>query len=177
LRRDAYVALIRKGRFHEIGLLTLDIEEAAAMGVVQKVRTYASRNRRCKDDLKENGVCPAKLSIQFDLPRRYYADEETALTLQDKARAAGNQAGAERRYERCLERRAKALENTQTANVPDCKKPQTNNAADIRFGVILSVSEKGEAVIKGVEFDNQRVIDSLKGPRLSLVRENSGEIN
>jgi hypothetical protein len=36
------------------------------------------------------------------------------------------------------------------------------------YGVILSVSDRGDAVIKGLYLDGQRLYDSLTGPRLTL---------
>lgn len=169
---DAYVAVVRKEQFHEIVLLTQSLEEASAAGVALKVRTTATRNKRCREELKVGGLCPSRFRAQVDLPRRYYADEETALALENKARASGVRLRVEQNYERCLKRRARAMENPDAASIAECEAPEIAGK-DLRFGVILSVSDEGKAVIKGLAYDNARVIDTLNGPRLSLVRDNT----
>ncbi len=168
---DAYVALAPKRRFHEVILLTVDLADAAASGVPLKVKVTVRRGTRCKEESEIDGVCPVTVSAKFDLPARYYAEKETALALQQKSRAAGERRRAAQNYQRCLERRARAQANPDAPPSPACEAPPADDGADLRFGVILSVSDQGEAVIKGLEFDNQRVIDTLGGPRLTLVRE------
>ena len=45
---------------------------------------------------------------------------------------------------------------------------RANDEPGPQFGVIVSVSQSGKAVIKGLDLDGDRVYDTLTGPRLQL---------
>lgn len=151
--KPLYIILEKKGRFHEAARVTRTRPDSSD-GVFltgtgfMATRRLTSIPREANEDETADARPPApKLRTQINLPDRYYADPETALALEEKARNAGRQRN---------ERDANPL-------------PGTENE-EITFGVILSVSDGGDAVIKGVYLDGQRIVDSLTGPRLTLER-------
>ncbi len=130
-----YAALAPGEIFHDVVLVTEDLDVAAARGVPLKVET-----------LNRAVFGGRGLRVTADLPGRYYADPETALALETAARNA-------------------ARARPQTAGEADA----AEDAVEVPlFGVLLSVSSSGEAVLKGVRLGDVTYVDTLTGDRLRL---------
>ena len=160
-----YVALEKRGAFHEPILATQDREKAKARGTAMLEAQWrpAKHFRDCEDGRTPGIDCNWVVSLSFDLPDRYYADKETALALENRQREAQRAVREQRRFEQCERALAEAEDGSLVNNCEGVTAP----AAAERFGVILSVSDAGEAVIKGVMLGDARVYDSLTGPRLT----------
>ncbi len=167
---EVYLALAKQGHFFEPVLLTQDRQKAAAAGVVLKVSATIRGGYNCGDQTPQPDVWCRRLFAKLELPTRYYADKETALALEDRMAAQRRRERALRDFNFCRDRQAEAATNPEL-NIPErCDGLTQPPADDSRFGVIFSVSEKGEAVIKGVQINDERRLDSLTGARLVLER-------
>ena len=170
-RNPLYIIFEKQGRFHE-PVKVVRRQSNVPVGALA-IRAYGKpfRSYRCGDRVID-GECPIELRIVTDLPRRYYADRETALAIEEEARQVRDQQRVMRAFEQCELDRKRAETNSDHKISSRCEnlivRPVEN--PDVAFGVILSVSEKGDAVIKGLLIDDRRIIDSLRGPRLSLNR-------
>ena len=160
-----FVSLEKRGAFHVPLLITQNLTKAAISGTaVLKARWRPDAHfRECEEGRTAGIDCAWTVSISLDLPDRYYADKETALALENRQRDAQRIVREQRRFEQCERALAEGEGGTVVNNCDGATAPE---AAE-RFGVILSVSDAGDAVIKGVMLGEERIYDSLTGPRLT----------
>ncbi|MEM9014831.1 MAG: GDYXXLXY domain-containing protein [Pseudomonadota bacterium] len=166
----AYLILEKGPVFHDVSRVTLSLDDARQSGApFLKASWTIMAVRDCPGAERRRDVCGYKISIQTELPSRYYADQETALALEDRQRDRQRLEASIRRFDRCMELREEMI------NDPDGEEPAICEgvsgarpvlSAPNEFGVILSTSNDGEAVIKGVMVGGVRYIDTLTGPRL-----------
>lgn len=158
---EVYVRLESDGLYHRIAGITADGDAARSGGApflaaqLRLITPYGCER-------EESARCwnPA---IMIDLPRRYYADKETALALQARQRDRAREMQALREYEEC--EAARALTGVEIPErCADLTEPPETPAD---FGVILSASGSGEAVIKGVYHDGRKFYDTLTGLRIT----------
>lgn len=162
---SVYFALTAAGPFHQPGQSFATLDEAAAQGgpVLKAELTPAFGA-----DLD----APDAFYARFNLPRQYFADPETAMALQDDLQIARRLQRQRDEWDRCRDLQQFEPEEFERPSVCENFDPANEPTADIpQYGVILSVSDTGEAVIKGLYLDGERMIDTLSGPR--LVRERS----
>lgn len=159
-----YVALSDSGEFFTPMETYSTWSEAVATGQpVLKARLQAGYARE--------GELPDQYHVRFDLPRQYFADPDTAMALQTEFRNANRLQRNRDRWEFCV-----ALQQTDPATFEESYRCQDLDLSDEpttdipQYGVILSVSEAGDAVIKGLYLDGRQVYDSLNGPRFELAR-------
>ncbi|CAN0176401.1 unnamed protein product [Chrysoparadoxa australica] len=160
-----YVALNPSDLFATPGAVFATLEEATATGApilkAELVEAYAPE-----------GEEPEVFRIRFDLPGQYFADPETAIALQTDFQTANTMQGRRDRWETCRNLQQTAPDQFEQSWMCEDFDPADEPRADIHeYGVILSVSDRGEAVIKGLYLDGQRLYDSLTGPRLTLERD------
>ncbi|WP_306015147.1 GDYXXLXY domain-containing protein [Oceanicaulis sp. MMSF_3324] len=158
-----YFTLTTSGPFHQPGESFATLDEAAAQGgPVLKAELFPA--------FGEYGDSPERFYVRFVLPRQYFADPETAMAIQADLQTVRDMQQERSAWERCLDLQEFEPEEFERASVCDDFDPDNAPTTDIpQYGAILSVSETGEAVIKGLYYDGERVIDSLTGPR--FVRE------
>ena len=160
-----YVPLIQSGAFYTPGEVFAAREDAAATGApILKAELIEGYVIRDEDD--------DALWIRFDLPGQYFADSETAIALQTDFQTAIAMLRRREQWETCrdLQRNAPAeFEESWRCEDFDLADEPTSDIPE--YGVILSVSDTGDAVIKGLYLDGQRLYDSLTGPRLTLERD------
>ncbi|MEO1150453.1 MAG: GDYXXLXY domain-containing protein [Pseudomonadota bacterium] len=164
-----YVAFEKRGRFHEPVRVSRNRASLPANALVLKAFGRANRGTTT-DTTTQNAY---SLRIAIDLPRRYYADRETALAIEEKAREAGRVRAEQRRFERCERERERAASNPQAVVSKSCETvtvPPNLDALD-SFGVILSVPPGRDPVIRGLLIEDRRIIDQLTGPKLMLSRQ------
>lgn len=168
-RDPLYVVLEKQGQFHEPIKVVRRAGNVPAGALAMKAYGKPRRSRRCENGARDDD-CPFQLRVKTDLPGRYYADRETALAIEDQARNARAQQAAIRTFDRCEAQRERLQTNPDeqvSARCRDVLVRPTENPDDT-FGVILSLSEKGDAVIKGLMIGDRRIIDNLQGPRVQL---------
>jgi hypothetical protein len=160
-----YFTLTASGPFHQPGESFATLDEAAAQGgPVLKAELFEGYGVLVEK--------PEAFQARFDLPRQYFADPETALALQDDFQTATELQRQRDNWEHCRDLQQSDPERFEQAWMCEDFDPANEPTADIpEYGVILSVSDTGEAVIKGLYLDGERVMDTLRGPR--LVRERS----
>ena len=160
-----YFALTPAGEFHQPGEAFASPEEALSQGgPVLKAYLHTP--------YVPEGETPDVYFARFDLPRQYFADPETALALQADLQRARDLQRQRDDWEQCLDFQEFEPEEFERAYNCEDFDPANEPTADIpEYGVILSVSDTGEAVIKGLYLDGDRAMDTLTGPR--LVRERS----
>lgn len=170
LAGDFWVAFRKTGDFHEPALLTQDRKAAAAIGVPARVQAFGEPSNRCG---KESGPACYKLTdVRLLLPNRYYADPETALAVEESARAAQSFERDRRRFEDCEASRRAAVENPESTVPDNCADVVAAPESDaVDFAVILAAPKGREPVIKGLIIDGERIIDTLAGPRRTIKRE------
>lgn len=161
---SVFVTLTASGAFHKAGASFATLDEALAEGLpVLRAELVAPYLR--EDESIEFYYA------RFDLPHQYFADPDTAMALQDAFQTASTMQRQRDAWEECT-----ALSQTSPEEFAQSWRCEDINlddepTADIpRYGAILSVSDTGEAVIKGLYLDGERVIDSLTGSRLVLER-------
>ena len=94
------------------------------------------------------------------------------LALQEDFQTATQMQGQRNNWEHCRDLQQSDPEGFEQAWRCDDIDLADEPTADIpQYGVILSVSDTGEAVIKGLYLDGERVIDTLTGPRLVRARD------
>ncbi|WP_421860860.1 GDYXXLXY domain-containing protein [Oceanicaulis sp.] len=157
-----YVALTPSEQFETPGAVFATLEEATATGVpvlkAELVEAYAPI-----------GEDPEVFWLRFDLPEQYFADPETAIALQTDFETANAMQGRRDRWETCRDLQQTAPDQFEQSWMCEDFDLADEPRADIpEYGVILSVSDQGEAVIKGLYLDGRRLYDSLTGPRLTL---------
>lgn len=164
---SAYLVLIKDGEFHRAQFATLDMAKAQASGnpFIKAGWAPFRHHRKCENDQIPGADCDWGVSITPILPGRYYADKETALAVEDRQREAQRAVQQQRQFDDCERRRASLDEGESAPR--GCEDVIAPPSEAEKFGVVLSVSSTGEAVIKGVVFGDQKVIDSLAGPRLT----------
>ncbi|MAP48839.1 MAG: hypothetical protein CMH90_05080 [Oceanicaulis sp.] len=160
-----YVALNPSELFAMPGAVFATREEATATGApflkAELVEAYAPE-----------GEEPEVFWVRFDLPSQYFADPETAIALQADFQTANAMQGRRDRWETCRDLQHTAPDQFEQSWMCEDFDLADEPRADIpEYGVILSVSDQGEAVIKGLYLDGQYVYDSLTGPRLTLERD------
>lgn len=158
---EVYVRLESDGLYHRISGITADNDAArsgdapfltAELRLVVPYGCVRDEGARCWNPV-----------ITIDLPSRYYADKDTALALQSRQGDSARQAQARREYEECEAARA-----ISGADVPQrCADMTEPPETPPDFGVILSTSTAGEAVIKGVYHDGRKFYDTLTGLRIT----------
>ena len=160
-----YFALTPAGEFHQPGEAFASPEEALSQGgPVLKAYLHTP--------YVPEGEMPDVYFARFDLPRQYFADPETALALQEDFQTATQMQGQRNNWEHCRDLQQSDPEGFEQAWRCDDIDLADEPTADIpQYGVILSVSDTGEAVIKGLYLDGERVIDTLTGPRLVRARD------
>lgn len=160
-----YFTLTRSGAFYRPVESFATLDEAAADGApVLKAELFPAFGAEQEP--------PEAYYVRFDLPRQYFADPETALALQADLQRARDLQRQRDDWERCLDLQQFEPEEFERAYVCEDFDPANEPTDDIpEYGVILSVSDTGEAVIKGLYLDGERMLDTLSGPR--LVRERS----
>lgn len=163
----AYIVLKKDGGFDRADFATLDLANAQAAGKVFLKANWSvsPQLKKCEADLARGDDCGWRVSIFPDLPGRYYADKETALALQNLQRDAQLFAREQPQFDDCERPRAAAGENDPAPS--QCANAAAPPSEAEKFGVVLSASRTGEAVIKGIVFGDQKAIDSLTGPRLT----------
>lgn len=160
-----YFTLSAEGDFHQPEQSFATLEEAAAQGAPVLTAELIPA-------FDEDWDAPQAFSPRFRLPRKYFADPETALALQDGYQIAWEMQQQRDQWERCLDLQQFEPEEFERASVCEDFDPANEPTDDIpEYGVILSISNTGKAVIKGLYLDGERVMDTLTGPR--LVRERS----
>lgn len=160
-----YVALTPSELFETPGAVFATREEATATGApvlkADLVEAYAPEG----EDLEI-------FWLVFDLPSQYFADPETAIALQADFQTANAMQRRRGRWETCRDLQHTAPDQFEQASICEDFDLADEPTTDIpEYGVILSVSDQGEAVIKGLYLDGQHVYDSLTGPRLTLERD------
>lgn len=160
-----YFTLTRSGAFYRPDESFATLDEAAADGApVLKAELFPA--------FGADQEPPEAYYVRFDLPRQYFADPETALALQADLQRARDLQRQRDDWEQCLDFQEFVPEEFERAYNCEDIDPANEPTADIpEYGVILSVSDTGEAVIKGLYLDGDRAMDTLTGPR--LVRERS----
>ena len=160
-----YFTLTRSGVFYRPGNSFATLEEAAAFGrPVLKAELFEGYGVLDEE--------PEAFHARFDLPRQYFADPETALALQDDFQTATQMQSQRDNWEHCRDLQQSDPERFEQAWMCEDFDPANEPTDDIpEYSVILSVSDTGKAVIKGLYLDGERVIDSLTGPRLVLERD------
>ena len=165
-------ALVKAGEpFHGVERVVGDMDEARRSDLpFLAVSWRPSFRQDCKTDkpqqLTHEGRCwRGDVNLRFDLPDRYYADPETAQRLETLVRASRNFERETRRFENCEKARLEASDGVPLSS--DCEERTERPKAPPEFGIILSVDNKGEAVIKGVYLDGRKVYDTLSGPRIT----------
>lgn len=163
----AYVMLKKNGDFHTSDFATLDLAKAQASGAAYLKAGWSlvRHFKNCEDDQTPGDGCEWLVALSTDLPDRYYAGKKTALALQNLQGEAGRSAAQQRRFEDCERRRAAVAEGDPSPQ--GCENVTVPAEEAEKFGVVLSISTKGEAVIKGIVYGDQKVLDSLNGPRLT----------
>jgi hypothetical protein len=154
-----YIGLDRSGLFARSGAQFLTLEAAQASSEAFLAARIYRRTR-----YEDGEQVWDRNTVQFDLPAQYLADPETALTIQDLNRAARRVQTAEDRAANCIDQ-----DEEQSCEAEDASGGLSPDSP--RYGVILSVSDTGEAVIKGLYLDGEFVYDTLTGPRLQLERQ------
>jgi len=158
---EVYVRLESDGLYHRIAGITAD-DDAARSGEAPFLRAQLRLVTPYGCEREEDARCWNPV-ITIDLPRRYYADKETALALQSRQQDRARQAQALRDYEECEAARA-----VTGVEIPQrCEDLTEPPETPPDFGVILSASEAGEAVIKGVYHDGRKFYDTLTGLRIT----------
>jgi hypothetical protein len=157
-----YVPLIQSGAFYTPGEVFAAREDAAATGApILKAELIEGYVIRDEDD--------DALWVRFDLPSQYFADPETAIALQSDFQTANAMQGRRDRWETCRNLQQTAPDQFEQSWMCEDFDLADEPTSDIpKYGVILSVSDRGDAVIKGLYLDGQRLYDSLTGPRLTL---------
>jgi len=162
-----YIILEKQGRFHEPILVTRQASSVPPGAIALEASGTPYRQRNCTE---EN--CPVELRVSLDLPQRYYADKQTALSIEAEARDI---TALQRRitvFERCESQRTRGADDPDFKETATCANQIVRPVGDPdqAFGVILSVTSPEKAVIRGLLIDDQRIIDTLSGPRLQLTR-------
>ena len=157
-----FVTLIASGAFHRAGTSFATLDEALAEGLpVLRAELVAPYLRE--------GESLQFYYARFDLPHQYFADPDTAMALQDDFQTARTMQRERDAWETCTElRQTSPDEFAQSWRCEDIDLADEPTADIPEYGVILSVSDTGEAVIKGLYLDGERVTDSLTGSRLVL---------
>ena len=164
---SAYIVLRKDGDFDVADFATLDLSKAQSSGAAfLKANWSVSRHhKKCEEDQTPGDNCDWLVSISLDLPRRYYADKEAALALQSLQRDGQRFLREQRRFEDCERQRASNIETEAApAGCEDVTGPPTEAE---KVGVILSASDAGEVVIKGILVGEQKILDTLTGSRLT----------
>ncbi|MEO0612708.1 MAG: GDYXXLXY domain-containing protein [Pseudomonadota bacterium] len=160
-----YIAFEKRGRFHEPVRVARNRADLPKTNVVLKAYGRARINQGCTE-----APCAYSFRIAFDLPRRYYADRETALAIEKLARKAGRFQRQQRLFERCERERARLASDPERRLSRVCEtvteRPDPEEATD--FGVILSLPEGRDPVIRGLLIDDRRIIDQLTGSNQAL---------
>jgi len=117
------------------------------------------------------GDDPDVFHLYFDLPDQYFADPETAIALQTEFQASNTLQRARDRWESCSQIQQDTTDISDPNGLCEGFDPLREPTRTIpQHGVILSVSQAGDGVIKGLYLDGERVYDTLGGPRLVLDR-------
>lgn len=157
-----YFSLATSGPFHQPRASFATLEEAAAEGVpLLKAELFSTRGY-----VEETTEA---FFARFDLPHQYFSDPETALALQTEFQVANAMQRQRDTWEECTALHERSPEEfEQSWRCEDINLADEPTADIPEYGVILSVSDTGEAVIKGLYLDGQRLYDSLTGPRFTL---------
>ena len=166
---SAYAVLKEVGPYHAIEAIVSDIDKARSHDspfLSASWRVYSDYNciekQAPEDGSKERCWRP---HVSVILPERYYADPETAKSLEARMREVRQFQRQLGIFENCEKLRSEASEGDPAPK--ECDGVMAPPDAPPEFGIILSVSDIGEAVIKGVFFDGRKIYDSLRGPRIT----------
>lgn len=162
-----YVALVPSEVFSEAGRAYRSLAEAQASNTPFVKATLEIRYRT-----EDGQRVWRNYRARFDLPSQYFADPDTAIELQNRFRDANTMRAERETWERCIA--LSALSQAEVDNDYVCSQLDLSDepSADIpEYGAIVSVSDTGETVIKGLYLDGEYIYDTLTGPRLVLEGE------